>query len=65
MLNQVNQTSQKLTDIVPNDMFVGTSLILRQGERFLYGIRPPKREGSAQIIELTGIGGALRRRMSR
>ena len=59
------RTYQKLTDIVPDDIFVGTSLILRQGERFFYGIRPPKREGSHSILELTGIGGGLRRRMSR
>lgn len=54
-----------LSDIVPDDVrksaspFVGTSLILHQGGRFLYGVRPPRAEGSRQIIELTGIGGAL------
>ncbi|GEM_PF-712740 len=50
---------QHLSDIVPDDTFVGTSLILRQGGRFLYGIRPPRAEGSRQIIELTGIGGGI------
>jgi 8-oxo-dGTP pyrophosphatase MutT (NUDIX family) len=54
-----------LSDIVPDDVrnpvspFVGTSLILRQGDRFLYGLRPPRAEGSRQIVELTGIGGGL------
>ena len=48
-----------LSDLVPDSMFVGTSLILRQGGKFLYGIRPPRVEGSRQVIELTGIGGAL------
>jgi hypothetical protein len=31
---------QSLREIVPDDIFIGTSLILRQGERFLYGVRP-------------------------
>jgi len=48
-----------LSDIVPDDTFLGTSLILRQGSRFLYGIRPPRAEGPRQIIELTGIGGGI------
>lgn len=48
-----------LDDLVPDDIFVGTSLILRQGERFLYGIRPVKIQGPDQVLELTGIGGGL------
>jgi 8-oxo-dGTP pyrophosphatase MutT (NUDIX family) len=48
-----------LSDIVPDDIFVGTSLILRQGGRLLYGLRPPRAEGPRQIIELTGIGGGV------
>jgi 8-oxo-dGTP pyrophosphatase MutT (NUDIX family) len=62
---EVAAKPQHLSDIVPDDVrnpvspFVGTSLILRQGGRLLYGIRPPRAEGSRQIIELTGIGGGL------
>lgn len=48
-----------ITDLVPAGMFVGTSLILRHNGRLLYGCRPPGIEGSRQIIELTGIGGAV------
>ncbi|MFQ5593002.1 MAG: NUDIX domain-containing protein [Anaerolineae bacterium] len=51
--------SQSLSDLVPAGMFVGTSLILRQDGRLLYGCRPPHAEGSRQIIELTGIGGGV------
>ena len=40
-------------------MFVGTSLILRESGRLLYGCRPPRAEGSRQIVELTGIGGGV------
>jgi len=40
-------------------MFVGTSLILRHDGRLLYGCRPPRTEGSRQIVELTGIGGGV------
>lgn len=50
---------QSLSDLVPEDMFVGTSLILRQGDRFLYGVRPPQMEGARQVVELTGIGGGM------
>ena len=52
-------TNSRLEDFIPPDAFLGTSLILRQGERFLYGIRPPKSEGQRTILELTGIGGKL------
>jgi 8-oxo-dGTP pyrophosphatase MutT (NUDIX family) len=48
-----------LPDFVPGGIFVGTSLILNQGDRFLYGMRPPRAEGAHQVIELTGIGGAM------
>ena len=48
-----------LADLIPADAFVGTSLILRQGERFLNGIRPVTQAGDVQILELTGIGGGL------
>ena len=48
-----------LADLIPADLFVGTSLILRRGDRFLYGIRPVKMTGKTQILELTGIGGGL------
>ena len=52
---------QKLSGIIPEDIFVGISLILRQGDRFLYGVRPMQRTGDRQILELTGIGGRLER----
>ena len=48
-----------LSQLVPRDIFVGTSLILRQEGRFLYGLRPARREGDRFILELTGIGGGL------
>jgi len=48
-----------LSSLLPEGMFTGTSLILRQGKRFLLGARPSKREGSLDVIELTGIGGGL------
>ncbi|HSG17802.1 MAG TPA: NUDIX domain-containing protein [Anaerolineae bacterium] len=48
-----------LDDLIPSNTFVGTSLILRRGDRFLYGIRPIMMAGRTQILELTGIGGGL------
>ena len=48
MAHEVAGKPQHLSDIVPDDVrnaaspFVGTSLILRRGDRFLYGIRPPR-----------------------
>jgi len=48
-----------LRAIVPDDIFLGTSLILRQGERLLYGVRPVRQEEGRPILELTGIGGGL------
>jgi 8-oxo-dGTP pyrophosphatase MutT (NUDIX family) len=41
------------------EIFIGTSLILRQADRFLFGIRPAKKIDSQYFLELTGIGGAL------
>ena len=46
-----------LPDLIPDNIFTGTSLILRHGGRLLYGMRPPRMEGTRQIIRLTGIGG--------
>jgi 8-oxo-dGTP pyrophosphatase MutT (NUDIX family) len=51
--------SHRLSDLVPEGIFVGVSLILRRGDHFLFGIRPAKREGEWYIYELTGIGGGL------
>lgn len=51
--------SHRLSDLIPDDIFVGTSLILRQDGRFLYGIRPPQDEGARLVAELTGIGGGI------
>jgi len=33
--HEVAEKPQHLSDLVPGDVFVGTSLILRQGSRFL------------------------------
>jgi hypothetical protein len=49
----------QLSEIVPEDIFVGTSLIIRQGDRFLFGVRPVKKVGDDVILEVTGIGGGL------
>jgi len=48
-----------MSSLLPRGMFIGTSLILRQGAQFLYGARPTRREGSLALVELTGIGGSL------
>jgi hypothetical protein len=48
-----------LDDLIPAGTFVGTSLILRKGGRFLYGVRPPQAEGTRTVLELTGIGGGM------
>ena len=53
------QSHFTLNDLIPEGMFVGTSLILRDGERFLYGMRPARLEAGRLVIELTGIGGSL------
>jgi hypothetical protein len=48
-----------LSDIVADDVFVGTSLILRKGDRFLYGLRPWSGRSEEPVVELSGIGGGL------
>ena len=48
-----------LAEIIPDGLFVGTSLILQRDGRLLYGIRPVKQMGNDQVLELTGIGGGL------
>jgi 8-oxo-dGTP pyrophosphatase MutT (NUDIX family) len=48
-----------LNELIPVGVFIGTSLILRQGKRFLYGLRPVKHTPSGPVLELTGIGGKL------
>ena len=58
-MNQEKPEQLRLGDIVPGDIFVGTSLILYQADRFLYGIRPLKVQAGLEVLELTGIGGAL------
>lgn len=47
-----------LEDIIPADIFVGASLIVQQGSRFLYGVRSPRTVDGQTVLELTGIGGA-------
>ncbi len=51
--------NRTLDEIIPDNIFVGTSLILRQKGLFLYGMRPEKKESEKSIIELTGIGGGV------
>lgn len=51
--------SKTLSDLIPAGVFTGTSLILQQGGRFLYGLRPVKHTTSGPVLELTGIGGKL------
>jgi 8-oxo-dGTP pyrophosphatase MutT (NUDIX family) len=51
--------SVQLADLVPEGLFVGVSLILRRGDRFLYGVRPAKQEVEGHVYELTGVGGGL------
>jgi hypothetical protein len=48
-----------IDDILPANGFLGASLILRQGGRFLFGIRPLKYIQGQAILEITGIGGKL------
>ena len=48
-----------LANIIPSDIFIGTSLIIRREDRFLYGMRPPKLWQGHSVLELTGIGGGL------
>lgn len=56
---RVSRSIVDLSAIVPEDIFIGTSLILRHGDRFLYGVRPVKQENHHAVLELTGIGGGL------
>ena len=58
-MNADNRRLQSLYEIIPDDIFIGTSLILRQRNRFLYGVRPVQEVEGRQILELTGIGGCL------
>jgi hypothetical protein len=55
----VREGRPRLDDLIPAGVFVGTSLLLRQQDRFLYGMRPVREGDPAPIIELTGIGGAI------
>lgn len=59
MVHRSRQEPQHILDLIPGGIFTGTSLILHQGSRFLYGVRPPRTEGSQQVMELTGIGGGM------
>ncbi len=47
-----------LDSLIPPNGYIGTSLILRKADRFLFGLRSPRLEGTNKIIEATGIGGA-------
>jgi hypothetical protein len=58
-LARVSDRNPRLDEIIPDGIFVGTSLILPRGGRFLYGMRPLKGEGGRPVIELTGIGGGV------
>jgi len=59
MVHRGCQKPQHISDLIPDGIFIGTSLILHQDGRFLYGVRPPRIEGSQQVMELTGIGGGM------
>lgn len=48
-----------VTDLLPNGIFLGASLILHQAGGFLFGIRPPKHYAGETILEITGIGGRI------
>jgi len=48
-----------VSDLLPRNTFLGTSLILHQAGCFLFGIRPPKQLEDQIILEITGIGGRL------
>ncbi len=58
-MSRISRSIVELSAIMPQDIFIGTSLILRHGDRFLYGIRPVRQEGHHPVLELTGIGGGL------
>jgi hypothetical protein len=53
------QGGLRLQDLIPPGAFVGTSLVLRRDDRFLFGMRPLKKTTGRPVIELTGIGGAI------
>jgi hypothetical protein len=58
-MSQKSTSKTDLADIIPGDIFIGTSLIIRREDRFLFGIRPPKLWQGHTVLELTGIGGGL------
>jgi 8-oxo-dGTP pyrophosphatase MutT (NUDIX family) len=58
-MNTDREQFQTLSDVIPHDLFIGTSLIIRQGNRFLYGIRSTKQAAGRKFLEITGIGGGL------
>lgn len=58
-MTRESEPVQNLADLLPKDAFIGTSLILRADSRFLFGLRPLKRDAAGPILELTGIGGKL------
>jgi 8-oxo-dGTP pyrophosphatase MutT (NUDIX family) len=45
--------------LIPEGCFIGTSLILPDQERFLFGVRRPKWFRNKAILEITGIGGGM------
>jgi hypothetical protein len=59
MITTNEYNPRTLDEFIPQNMFVGTSLILCQQGKFLYGLRPHKLEGQISVVELTGIGGKL------
>ena len=50
---------KSLDEIIPAGIFIGTSLILKKDDVYLYGIRPAKMKDGQPILELTGIGGGM------
>jgi 8-oxo-dGTP pyrophosphatase MutT (NUDIX family) len=59
-------SAPSLTELLPDGVFLGTSLVLRKAggppdgvSYLLYGVRAPQGEGPRQVLEVTGIGGAL------
>jgi hypothetical protein len=51
--------SRQILSLIPEGCFIGTSLILPERGRFLFGIREPKVQAGGQVLEITGIGGGL------
>ncbi len=63
-MSDTSNQSRTLADWLPDDSFIGSSLIVRESQdqeinRFLYGIRPVRQESGRQVLELTGIGGKI------